>query len=149
LKNAFLPQSVHGRISRINRFQGIYSKIFPGIPAAVLNLMIAFLVGSFAQVLRFFCVWDDRDSMFGEMRPYVLHYFLVDDTVEIREVHRPNDGRDPFPVLLRRQRLPKNRNDVDRECGNMQLESVSLLESSLEDSRCITFFKLVLRLGIF
>ena len=23
------------------------------------------------QVLRFFCVWDDRDSMFGEMRPCV------------------------------------------------------------------------------
>lgn len=23
------------------------------------------------KVLRFFCVWDDRDSMFGEMRPYV------------------------------------------------------------------------------
>ncbi|XP_078481213.1 EFHC1 [Ciona intestinalis] len=64
------------------------------------------------KVLRFYCVWDDRDSMFGEMRPYVLHYFLVDDTVEIREVHKPNDGHDPFPVLLRRQRLPKNRNDV-------------------------------------
>ena len=23
------------------------------------------------HVLRFYCVWDDRDSMFGEMRPYV------------------------------------------------------------------------------
>ena len=23
------------------------------------------------KVLRFFCVWDDRDSMFGEMRPCV------------------------------------------------------------------------------
>lgn len=23
------------------------------------------------QVLRFFCVWDDRDSMFGEIRPCV------------------------------------------------------------------------------
>ena len=64
------------------------------------------------QVLRFYCVWDDRDSMFGEMRPYVLHYFLVDDTIEIREVQKPNDGHDPFPVLLRRQRLPKNRSDI-------------------------------------
>lgn len=51
--------------------------------------------------------------MFGEMRPYVLHYFLVDDSIEIREVHKPNDGHDPFPVLLRRQRLPKDRNNVD------------------------------------
>ena len=23
------------------------------------------------KVLRFYCVWDDRDSMFGEIRPYV------------------------------------------------------------------------------
>ena len=25
------------------------------------------------KVLRFFCVWDDRDNMFGEMRPFVIH----------------------------------------------------------------------------
>ena len=25
------------------------------------------------KVLRFFVVWDDRDSMFGEMRKFVLH----------------------------------------------------------------------------
>ena len=23
------------------------------------------------HVLRFFCVWDDRDNMFGDIRPYV------------------------------------------------------------------------------
>ncbi|KAJ3047590.1 EF-hand domain-containing protein 1 [Rhizophlyctis rosea] len=64
------------------------------------------------KVLRFFCVWDDRDSMFGELREFVLHYFLVDDSVEVREVHKPNDGRDPFPILLRRQKLPKAFNDL-------------------------------------
>lgn len=67
------------------------------------------------QVLRFYCVWDDRDSMFGEMRPFVLHFFLVDDTVEIREVHKANDGHDPFPVLVRRQRLPKDRDNIPRK----------------------------------
>ena len=25
------------------------------------------------KVLRFFCMWDDRDNMFGEMRPFVIH----------------------------------------------------------------------------
>lgn len=25
------------------------------------------------KVLRFYCVWDDRDAMFGEMRPFILH----------------------------------------------------------------------------
>ncbi|KAJ3286632.1 EF-hand domain-containing protein 1 [Borealophlyctis nickersoniae] len=59
------------------------------------------------KVLRFFCVWDDRGSMFGELREFVLHYYLVDDCIEIREVQKPNNGRDPFPILLRRQPLPK------------------------------------------
>ncbi|XP_073349149.1 EF-hand domain-containing protein 1 [Pagrus major] len=59
------------------------------------------------KVLRFFALWDDADSLYGETRPVTIHYFLVDDTVEIREVHEPNSGRNPFPVLMRRQKLPK------------------------------------------
>lgn len=65
------------------------------------------------KVLRFYCVWDDRSSMFGEKRPYIIQYYLVDDTVEVREVHESNDGHDPFPVFLRRQKLPKNRYNVE------------------------------------
>jgi len=38
---------------------------------------------------------------------YVWNYFLADDTVEIREVHYANDGRDSFSVYLRRQKLPE------------------------------------------
>ncbi|CAB1342657.1 unnamed protein product, partial [Coregonus sp. 'balchen'] len=60
------------------------------------------------KVLRFFALWDYTDSLYGEARPVTIQYYLVDDSVEIREVHEPNSGRDPFPVLLRRQRLPKN-----------------------------------------
>ncbi|KAJ3275375.1 EF-hand domain-containing protein 1 [Terramyces sp. JEL0728] len=59
------------------------------------------------KVLRFYCIWDDRYSMFGELREFVLHYHLVDDSIEVREVQKPNNGRDPFPILLRRQALPK------------------------------------------
>ena len=25
------------------------------------------------KVLRFYCVWDDRDNMFGEMRKFIIH----------------------------------------------------------------------------
>lgn len=32
------------------------------------------------------CVWDDRQGMYGDRRPYVLHFYLEDDTVEINEV---------------------------------------------------------------
>ncbi|TPX32330.1 hypothetical protein SmJEL517_g04501 [Synchytrium microbalum] len=60
------------------------------------------------KVLRFYCVWDDRDSMFGELREFVLHYFLVDDCCEVREVQKPNNGRDPSPILVRRQHLNKD-----------------------------------------
>ncbi|KAL0036647.1 hypothetical protein WJX79_003886 [Trebouxia sp. C0005] len=60
------------------------------------------------KVLRFYCVWDDRQALYGDRRPYRLHYFLEDDTVEILELHENNDGRDPFPVFLRRGPLPKD-----------------------------------------
>jgi len=28
------------------------------------------------KVLRFYCVWDNRQSMYGDRRPYVLNYYL-------------------------------------------------------------------------
>ncbi|XP_060640731.2 EF-hand domain-containing protein 1 isoform X1 [Anolis sagrei] len=59
------------------------------------------------KVLRFYAIWDDTVNMFGENRCFIIHYYLADDTVEVREVHERNNGRDPFPVLIKRQRLPK------------------------------------------
>lgn len=59
------------------------------------------------KVLRFYCLWNDTDSMFGDVREMVLHYFLADDTIEIREVIPANSGRDAAPMFLRRQMLPK------------------------------------------
>lgn len=50
------------------------------------------------KVLRFFCLSGDR---------FILHYYLADDTVEILEIHYPNDGKVEFPVMLRRAKLPK------------------------------------------
>lgn len=60
------------------------------------------------KVLRFYALWDYSDTLYGETRPVIIQYYLMDNSVEIREVHEPNNGRDPFPVLLRRQRLPKH-----------------------------------------
>ncbi|XP_034018599.1 EF-hand domain-containing protein 1 isoform X2 [Thalassophryne amazonica] len=59
------------------------------------------------KVLRFFALLEDKDSLHEDSRPVTIHYFLVDDTVEIREDHTPNSGLDPFPVLMRRQRVLK------------------------------------------
>jgi len=52
------------------------------------------------KVLRFFTRSEDLQ--------FVWHYFLADDTIEIREVHFPNDGRDSFSIYLRRQKLPQS-----------------------------------------
>lgn len=45
------------------------------------------------QVLKF--------HVFSEL-PYIMHYYLADDTIEIKEVNYANSGRDPFPMMLRR-----------------------------------------------
>lgn len=74
------------------------------------------------KVLRFYAVWDDRDSMFGEMRKFVIHYFLVDDTLEIREMYTPNCGRDPFPILICRQKVPINRYKVESTFPSVVME---------------------------
>lgn len=59
------------------------------------------------RVLRFYCHWDDTDSMFGDSRKCVLHYFLADDTIEIREIIPANSGRDAVPLFLHRSKLAK------------------------------------------
>ena len=60
-------------------------------------------------MLRYFCLWDDRQALFGDRRPYRLHYFLEDGSCEILETREANSGREPFPVFLRRGLLPKVR----------------------------------------
>lgn len=57
------------------------------------------------RVLRFFCAWDDRANG-GVVSRYVLNYFLGDGTVEVLEEQSKNAGRDPFPKMLARSRLP-------------------------------------------
>jgi len=59
------------------------------------------------QVLRFYCRWDDRANMFGELRNFVLHYFLASDEIEVVEVRPPNSGHEPFPAFVRRSKVPK------------------------------------------
>jgi hypothetical protein len=60
------------------------------------------------KVLRFFGVWDDRKSMFGDKHYYTLNYYLADDNVEVLERYGTNEGRDPFPKLVKKSKIPKN-----------------------------------------
>lgn len=59
------------------------------------------------KVLRFYCMWDDTETLFGDHRELVLHYFLSDDTVEIKEILPHNSGRDATSLFLQRAKLPK------------------------------------------
>ena len=52
------------------------------------------------KVLKFFARYEGA--------PFIVHYFLADDTIEVREVALPNSGKDPFPVTFRRQKLAKS-----------------------------------------
>lgn len=71
-------------------------------------------------------MWDDRDSEYGELRPYIIHYYLADDTVEIQEVYKKNEGRDPFPLLLRKMKLPREWKDIPGSALVTNIETYSL-----------------------
>ncbi|XP_041979568.1 EF-hand domain-containing family member C2-like [Aricia agestis] len=59
------------------------------------------------RVLRFFGYWDDRGSQFGTVHRLEIHYYLADDTVEIKELLPPNSGVEGGPMFMKRMKLPK------------------------------------------
>mmetsp|Transcript_13860 Transcript_13860/g.25470 ORF Transcript_13860/g.25470 Transcript_13860/m.25470 type:complete len:748 (+) Transcript_13860:71-2314(+) len=65
------------------------------------------------QVLRFFAILDDLSTPQFERRPFIILYFLADDTVEIREQYPLNCGRDNFPIFFRRKKMPRGPVTVD------------------------------------
>eukprot|EP00039_Didymoeca_costata_P029173 m.23525 g.23525 ORF g.23525 m.23525 type:complete len:633 (+) comp7511_c0_seq1:131-2029(+) len=69
------------------------------------------------QVLRFYCLWDDSQSMFGDKRYMVLHYYLADDTCEVKEVLPPNSGRSGNGMFYSRAKLPKNIDSLVKHPG--------------------------------
>ena len=36
-----------------------------------------------------------------------MNYYLADGKIEVREIRTPNNGKDPFPLLLHKMKLPK------------------------------------------
>ncbi|KAI8429918.1 hypothetical protein MSG28_000389 [Choristoneura fumiferana] len=59
------------------------------------------------KVLAFDVYWDNRDAENGELTQYKMMYFLQDDTIAIKELHDGRGGKDPFPLLLKKTKLPK------------------------------------------
>lgn len=56
-------------------------------------------------------MWNDPESQLSGPRELILRYYLSDDTIDIREVLPDNSGRDVVPFFLKRDKLPKVRNE--------------------------------------
>lgn len=57
------------------------------------------------KVLRFWATWDDTKNLFGEKRDFIIIYFLVDGSIEIRQILQPNSGRDNYHAFLSKTKL--------------------------------------------
>jgi len=67
------------------------------------------------SVLRFYLLWQHE----GDRSTYSMHFYMYDKTVEIIEDKVANSGKEEFPKLLARRKMPKNHlneiyNDADR-----------------------------------
>lgn len=58
------------------------------------------------QVLSFQIYWDDK-TLEGQVNYYTLNYYLSDSTLEVKEYRETNNGKDPYPLLLNRMKVPK------------------------------------------
>ncbi|RVE45367.1 hypothetical protein evm_009996 [Chilo suppressalis] len=83
------------------------------------------------QVLRFYGYWDDRDSEFGVIHFLEIHYFLADDTIEIKETMPPNSGVEAGPMFLKRMRLPRNVPSRVEMTGGLKVASYSPADLSI------------------
>lgn len=98
------------------------------------------------RVLSFKAVWDTRGLTHGALLRYNVHYFLADGTVEVCEEYGRNDGRDRFPFLLSRRRVPKRYEELlfdDRERSAEGMDDVAadyLTEKDLEVGKHVNIF---------
>jgi hypothetical protein len=73
------------------------------------------------KVLRFFATWDDTASLFGEKRNFLLSYYLVDDTIDIRQILPANSGRDPVAQFLKKTKLINPKTGQPYTDGDLQI----------------------------
>lgn len=57
------------------------------------------------KVLNFDISWFD-DKYDKEEKVYKMNYYLADGKIEVREIKESNSGKDPFPLLLRKSKVP-------------------------------------------
>lgn len=70
------------------------------------------------NVLSFAILWRDNTYDGGD-KYYTLNYFLSDKSIEVKEINVSNNGKTPFPMFLRRQKLAKQ--PILTHCPGMSL----------------------------
>ncbi len=69
--------------------------------------------------MSFSVIWEDRTYDGGD-KLYTLNFFLSDNSVEVKEINEANNGKTPFPMLLKRQKLAKT--PILTHCPGMSLK---------------------------
>ena len=70
------------------------------------NKNLESFIKSDRRVLSFNILWEDTTYDGGD-KFYVLNFFLSDSSIEVKEINEPNNGKIPFPMLLKRKKLAK------------------------------------------
>ncbi|XP_012275373.1 EF-hand domain-containing family member C2 [Orussus abietinus] len=99
-----VPNSLEIPSDRYN--EGRKVEFFPKKPNLKIDTLGQFLKND-RKVLRFYGYWDDSDSPFGVVHHLEIHYYLADDTIEIKENIPPNSGRDSGVTFVKRTKIPK------------------------------------------
>nr|XP_012216880.1 PREDICTED: EF-hand domain-containing family member C2-like [Linepithema humile] len=93
-----LPKDPYSEIRKV--------ETFPKKPGHTTSTLGNFLKYD-RQVLRFYGYWDDTESPHGIIHDLELHYYLSDNTMDIKENVPSNAGRDSGLMFVKRMKIPK------------------------------------------
>lgn len=88
------------------------------------------------KVLKFQAYWDDRKVPFGYLHHLEVHFYLADDTIEIKELQSEVGGEPGF-LFLKRSKLAKLNKDLPPPGFDCPETILNVLGNSLDTRRYI------------
>lgn len=88
------------------------------------------------QILKFQAYWDDRTDM-GDVRKLEVCYYLADDTIEVKEAHIRNSGRDGPTTFLKRGRLQREFDGMSMPGQQTPVTLLNVLGTSSNVRYCV------------
>ncbi|XP_015927805.2 EF-hand domain-containing protein 1 [Parasteatoda tepidariorum] len=89
------------------------------------------------KVLRFYGIWKDLLNEPPDMRRVIVQYYLADDTMELLENHAPNNGRLPLKTVVKKQKIPIDRDKLSENfpLGYLEIKDDDLTYFDPKDLR--------------